>query len=157
MLGKIKSIEEVSNFQIQPVANLNGSGGRLGLKQMFSVFSGYSNMDGYKVETENNIIYVLIDNGQSCCESWGYFSSEDDLASFINTDLIEIKLTDTALNQTVVEKSDYYDGEEGGIQFIDFITNKGIFQLAVYNAHNGYYGHGILVTKNDEIILNDTL
>jgi len=157
LLGKIKSIEEVSNFQIQPVANLNGSGGRLGLKQMFSVFSGYSNMDGYKVETENNIIYVLIDNGQSCCESWGYFSSEDDLASFINTDLIEIKLTDTALNQTVVEKSDYYDGEEGGIQFIDFITNKGIFQLAVYNAHNGYYGHGILVTKNDEIILNDTL
>jgi hypothetical protein len=60
------------------------------------------------------------------------------------------------LNQTVVKESGYYE-DEGGIQFVDFVTDKGVFQLAVYNAHNGYYGHGILVAKDDEILLNDTL
>lgn len=156
MLGKIKNIEEVYNFQIQPVAPLEGNGGRLGMMQMMNCLCGYSSMDGYKVETDQHIFYVLIDNGQSCCESWGYLSSEDDLALFINTNLLEIKLTDTALNQKAVEKSGYYE-DSGGIQFVDFVTNNGVFQLAVYNAHNGYYGHGILVAKDNEIILNDTL
>jgi hypothetical protein len=156
MLGKIKSIEEVYNFKIQPVANMNGSGGRLGMSQMINALCGYSDMDGYKVETEDHVFYVLIDNGQSCCESWGYLSSEDNFTPFIGTELIEIKLTDVALNQSVVEKSGYYE-DSGGIQFVDFVTERGVFQLAVYNAHNGYYGHGILVAKDNEILLNDTL
>jgi hypothetical protein len=156
MLGKIKSIEEVYNFKIQPVANMNGSGGRLGMSQMINALCGYSDMEGYKVETEDHVFYVLIDNGQSCCESWGYLSSEDNFTPFIGTELIEIKLTDVALNQSVVEKSGYYE-DSGGIQFVDFVTERGVFQLAVYNAHNGYYGHGILVAKDNEILLNDTL
>ena len=45
----------------------------------------------------------------------------------------------------------------GGIQFVDFVTDRGTFQLAVYNSHNGYYGHGILVLKNDEVLLEDDL
>lgn len=156
MLGKIKSIQEVYDYKIQPVAKLDGSGGRLGMSQMMSSLCGYSSMDGYKVETEDHILHVLIDNGQSCCENWGYLSSEDDLTPFIGTELVEIKLTDVALNQSVVEKSGYYE-DSGGIQFVDFVTDKGTFQLAVYNAHNGYYGHGILVAKDNEILLNDTL
>lgn len=43
------------------------------------------------------------------------------------------------------------------IQFVDFVTSRGTFQLAVYNSHNGYYGHGIIVAKDDEILLNETL
>jgi len=136
MLGKIKEITEVYNYKIQ---------------------RGYENMDGYKVETDEHIIYVLIDNVQSCCESWGYFASEDNLNQFIGAELMEINLTDTALNKEKVEKSDYYDGDSGGIQFVDFVTDKGIFQLAVYNAHNGYYGHEILVTLDNDIILDETL
>ena len=56
----------------------------------------------------------------------------------------------------MLEKSGYYE-EEGGIQFVTFKTNKSVFQLAVYNCHNGYYGHGIIVAKDEEILLNDTL
>jgi hypothetical protein len=33
----------------------------------------------------------------------------------------------------------------GGTQFVDFETSKGVFQLTVYNRHNGYYGHDILI------------
>lgn len=156
MLGIIKKIEEVKNFKIQPIANLDGKGGRLGIGQMISALSGFSDMDGYKVETDNHTFCILIDNYQSCCECWGYMSSEDDFKQFIDSELIEVKLTDNALNQTLVDKSGYYE-DEGGIQFVDFVTSEGTFQLAVYNGHNGYYGHGILVAKDNEILLNETL
>ena len=156
ILGKITNIDTVHNFTIQPVAPLEGKGGRLGISQMLNALCGRSDMDGYKIETENHKFYILIDNGQSCCESWGYLSSEDDLVQYVGAELQEVRLTDTALNQTVVEKSDYYE-DSGGIQFVDFVTDRGVFQLAVYNAHNGYYGHGILVAKDDEILLSETL
>lgn len=156
MLGTIKQIEVITDFNIKPVAPLNGSGGRLGMMQMLSVLSGHSSMDGYKIETDIHMFHVLIDNGQSCCESWGYMSSEDDLTQFVGSELLEIRLTDKALNQKVVDESEYYN-DMGGIQFVDFVTDKGTFQLAVYNAHNGYYGHGILVAKDEEILLNETL
>lgn len=156
MLGKIKSIQEVHDYKIHPVVQLRGKGGRLGVMQMFNALCGYADMDGYRVETDKHIIHVLIDNEQSCCESWGYFASEDDLQAFIGTELKEINLTDKALNKKKFEESGYYE-DEGGIQFVDFITDKGTFQLAVYNAHNGYYGHGIVVAKDDEILCKDVL
>jgi hypothetical protein len=156
-MEKIKNIETVYNFSIQPIAKMDGKGGRLGMSQMISFLGGYSNMDGYKVETEEHTYYVLIDNGQSCCENWGYMSSEDDLSYFIGSELKEVKITDTAYNQTVVTKMDDEYIGNGEIQFVDFITDKGVFQLAVYNSHNGYYGHGILIAKDNEILLNETL
>lgn len=157
MLGTIKNIQKVYDYKIHPVANLEcKNGSQLGVAQMINTLCGYSAMDGYKVETDKHTICVLIDNGQSCCESWGYFSSEDDMNRFVGTELKEINLTDKALNVKKVEESGYYE-DEGGIQFVDFVTNEDIFQLAVYNAHNGYYGHGILVAKDNEILLNETL
>ena len=157
MLGKIKSIEEVYNFKIQPVAQLEGSGGRLGMSQMLNTLCGYADMDGYKVETDKHAFYVLIDNGQSCCENWGYMTSEDNFEPFIGVELFEVNVTDVGLNQKVLTKmgNDYIDNDE--IQFVDFKTSNGTFQLAVYNSHNGYYGHGILVAKDNEILLNNTL
>lgn len=155
MLGKIKNIEEINNFEIGAVARKN-SEKSLGMSQMMDRLIGRQNMDGYKVETERETFHVLIDNGQSCCESWGYFASEDDLNPFIGSELLEIELTDTVLSKQKLEESDYYDGD-GGIQFVDFKTSAGTFQLAVYNGHNGYYGHGIIVARDSEIILEDTL
>lgn len=156
MLGKIKNIEEVFDCKIEPIAEIEGKGGRLGIAQMISSLCGYSSMDGYKIETDKHTFRILIDNGQSCCESWGYFASEDNLSKFVGSNLKEINLTDNALNEQKFEESGYYQ-DDGGIQFVDFITENGVFQLAVYNAHNGFYGHGILIAKDDEILLNETL
>ncbi len=157
MLGIIQCAEEIKDFRIKPVSGMDGKGGRLGFAQMITALGGWSAMDGYKVQTDAHTFHVLIDNGQSCCESWGYLSSEDDLSYFIGAELREVKLTDTALKQQKVEASGYYDGDEGGIQFVDFLTDRGTFQLAVYNSHNGYYGHGIVVAKDENILLNETL
>ena len=158
MLGKIKEILEITNVELHGAGHLNGQGGaRLGVASMLSSLGGFGGMDGFKVTTDLHTFYVLIDNGQSCCEDWGYFSSEDDSAPFVGAELQEVRLTDMALNQKAVEESAPYGFDEGGIQFVDFVTDKGTFQLAVYNAHNGYYGHGILILKDEEVILNDTL
>lgn len=155
--GIIQSIEEVLGAEnIPAIAPLNGQGGRLGFSQMLSALTGRASMDGYKVVTDHQTIQVLIDNEESCCETWGYLASEDDLTPYIGAELREIRLTDTALNTERVIASDYYE-DEGGIQFVDFVTDRGTFQLAVYNGHNGYYGHGILVALGDEILLNETL
>ena len=115
----------------------------------------YGDLDGYFIKTDKTEVFILISSLQHCCEKWGYLSSDDDLSLFIGAKLQDVKLTDKALNQEIVEKSGYYE-YAGGIQFVDFITNKGTFQIAVYNSHNGYYGHDIFVIM-DKVIYEGRL
>lgn len=157
-LGKIITIEEIHDFTLGNNAPVNGkNGSQLGLTGMLNILGGGRSMDGYKISTVKHNIYILIDNYQSCCENWGYIQSEDDLNYYIASSIKDIKLTDIALNQKMIdfEKEGYFD--EGGIQFVDFETSRGSFQLAVYNGHNGYYGHGIIISIDDKIVLQDTL
>lgn len=107
--------------------------------------------DGYVIETTKQTIKLGIGNEQSCCESWGYFMSEDDVQSFVGTTLLDIKLTDTALN--TVQKCSVYDG---GIMFVDLITDNGVLQFVAYNEHNGYYGHTAIVLS-EQLMNEETL
>lgn len=150
--GKIKSITEVEDAECGNVPQ----GDNLGFMQMASVLMlGGFEMNGYVIETDKTIIRVLIDNGQSCCEDWGYFSSEDNLDGYIGAELRDVVLTDTSLKTEPIEELEYLDA--GGVQFVTFVTDQGDFQLAVYNAHNGYYGHSIIVAIGDEVKLNEVL
>ena len=117
----------------------------------------WDDMDGYQVTTDQHEYRVLIDNWQNCCEKWGYIASEDDLEGYVGAALLEVRLTDTALNTEILEQHDLTYFEEGSIQFVDFVTDQGTFQLAVYNGHNGYYGHSIRVTKDAEVLLDGGL
>jgi hypothetical protein len=102
--------------------------------------------DGYEVITDKQRIVVLIENGQSCCEQWGYFASLDDLTGFIGAELREIKITDTALNtQMLTISSEDFAVGASECMFVTFETSNGTFQLVAYNAHNGYYGHAAIV------------
>lgn len=159
MLGIIKNIEEITNVELEHIGKLNGSNGsRLGMLQMINALSYYGEYDGYKITTDSHEFYILIENEQCCCESWGYFASEDNFDRYIGKELKEVNLTDTALNKQKAEENGKYGYDAGGIQFIDFVfTNGSVLQFAVYNAHNGYYGHGIVFAKDTEILLDDTL
>jgi hypothetical protein len=105
--------------------------------------------DGYLIKTTKQEIKLLIDNEQCCCESWGYFLSEDDFEDFIGAELLDIKLTDTELKKGLFKKecrlpySIDMESElfSGGIMFVDLVTSKGVLQFTAYNVHNGYYGH----------------
>lgn len=99
------------------------------------------NQDGYLVITDKQTIRVAIDNGQSCCENWGYFSSHDDFEEFIGAELLDIRTTDSALNVQALKDLKYVESDS--CMFVTFYTNKGDFQLTVYNEHNGYYSHKV--------------
>jgi hypothetical protein len=141
----IKGIEEVENIKNATL----GVGGGLG--NMIAALRGYSGYDGYAVETDKQTIFVLIDNFQSCCESFGYLASEDDLSYFVGAELREIAVVDEALNVRRVDEHLPYGLDEGGITFVNFVTDRGVFQLAAYNAHNGYYGHEVHIISEQLI------
>lgn len=131
----IKRIEEVKNVQQGTI----GAGG--GLSNLIGALRSYSNYDGYEVETDEQTIHVLIDNDQSCCEDWGYLASDDDLSAFIGAELHSLGVVDEGMNTRMVEAGQSLD--EGGIVFVNFVTDRGVFQIACYNGHNGYYGHEV--------------
>ena len=98
--------------------------------------------EGFQVTTSKRTIRVCIDNDQSCCESWGHLASDDDLQQYVGAKLLSVASVDNAFNS----RTDPGDIDEGSISFVDFVTSRGKFQLAVYDNHNGYYGHSVEIT-----------
>jgi hypothetical protein len=100
-----------------------------------------SEYEGFIIETNKQKIYIGVDAYQYCCESFGALISEDNINKFIGAELLNIKITDNEL-----KSYDFLENLfEGGTMFVDIETNKGVFQIAVYNIHNGYYGHEAIV------------
>ena len=156
MSEKIIEISEIRELRLGNVGSHSNTA-HLGIVQMLRALDGFAEYDGYRITTTEHTYLILIDNGQCCCESWGYFSSEDEFSNYIGKELASVELTDKALNQKKFEESGYYD-DDGGIQFVDFkMADGSVLQFAVYNAHNGYYGHPIIVANDGEIILRTTL
>ena len=116
----------------------------------------YGEFDGFEVKTEVDSYKVLIENGQSCCESWGYFDTNDNKDDFLGAMLLDVRTTDTILNSKRLETLEV-SVEISECMFVDFITNRGTFQLAVYNSHNGYYGHSVLLLKNNDHVIDSGL
>lgn len=113
---------------------------------------GKDTFDGFVISTDERVIKVGISDGQSCCENYGYVTSEDDLSNFIGANLISFNWTDDELRT--------YDAlpEYGtSTMFATFFTNKGTFQLVMYNSHNGYYGHEALIVVNDNVVERESL
>lgn len=118
-MERIVKIEEVTGIRLGNIGTRTDKVS-LGMNQMLRALMGYAEYDGYKITTSEHEYNILIDNDQSCCESWGYFSSDDDFDGFISAGLVDVELTDKALNNIKVEESGYYGGDEGGIQFVNF-------------------------------------
>ena len=111
----------------------------------------YKYVDDYHEDEE----YVFeISDERDCCEIWGSFLSEDDLSRYIGAELLDIYFTDTSLNTEYVQKIASYKTrcDYHNVQFVNFKTDRGVFQFTVYNCHNGYYGHDVSLTYNgDEV------
>ena len=80
----------------------------------------------------DNGTLTVWDNGQSCCEH-RYMIIDDDLKPFIGAKFLGIEAK-------AGPSDDKEDGDVHEIQFLDVKTNKGVFQAATHNEHNGYYG-----------------
>lgn len=126
------------------------------IKEVFNIKTthgeSYSNYDGFEIVTDKRNIFLLIENGQSCCESWGTFETNgEDLTKFSGTELLSIDTVDTALDKKKYEEKFEYGLEGGDVMFVNLETSVGVLQIAVYNSHNGYYGHEVLFIKGDEV------
>lgn len=110
---------------------------------------------GFDIETTEQTITLAIDNDASCCESWGYFLTEDDTEKFIGAELLGVEITDTNRSNRTFKEWDWRKEEPennedlnaGDVMFVDIRTNRGILQFVAYNAHNGYYGHEARVSS----------
>ncbi len=99
----------------------------------------WATYDGFEVVTDKQTIQIGISDGQSCCESFGCFVTNDDITEFIGAKLKKVSITDLALNNKALGASQNMD--DGGCMFVNLETSKGLLQFVAYNHHNGYYGH----------------
>ena len=120
-LGKIVKIQECYDFE--------------------SDQNNRSKFDGYIITTDSDTIKIGISNYQQCCESWGYLSSEDNLEKFIGSNLNDILVVDKALKVY----QPFREISEDDAIFVNLLTNRGTLQFVVYNEHNGFYGHRVIV------------
>lgn len=98
--------------------------------------------DGFLIKTDKQTVKLGIDNGQSCCENFGYFMTDDNFKEFEGSELKNISITDTLLNTKKVTENSIQEGEA---MFVNIETSIGLLQFVAYNQHNGYYGHTAIV------------
>lgn len=123
-----------------------------------SIFSGlsivdinpfYEELDGVKIDFDNDKSLVFgISNDQDCCEEWVYISQVDneDVSNYIGAKIRSIEIVDyyvsTQLEEIGACETDCY--------FLNVMTTKGELNFAVYNIHNGYYGHRVTMKYDNK-------
>ena len=77
-MNRLYSVNEIYGFRLGNRPLLTGANGsQLGIMGSLNYLCGIGiSFDGYEIKTENATYRILIENGQNCCESWGYFSSD---------------------------------------------------------------------------------
>lgn len=110
-------------------------------EQTFKINDSYCSYEGWVISTTEQEIKIGIEDGQSCCENWGYLITNDTIKEFIGARLLNVNLTDTLLKKVETIDSMY----EGDAMFVNIETDKGLLQFVAYNEHNGYYGHEAVV------------
>lgn len=124
----IKSIEEVDGYKPD--------------------HQSYKSYEGYRIATNKQEIFILISDQSSCCESWGHFSNHDDLDDFIGAELKTVGIVDNCLSTLEYHLDSVKNLDCGEAMFVNLETTKGTLQLTVYNSHNGYYSHEIIIRAN---------
>jgi hypothetical protein len=112
---------------------------------------GHLRYVGFVIETSSGCIGVGIQEGRKCCESYGYLSSLDNFDDFIDSQVLSVSVVDSALNLTTLKLKEV---QADNCIFVNIETTKGLFQITVYNEHNGYYAHDVYVSNCDAILVN---
>lgn len=117
-----------------------------------SVYTTYSKYIGYSITTDKQIIEMLISNGSECCENYGHICSEDDFDKFIGAKILKIYRVDQSLKSHKIDLDAINVDGESGLEdavFINIETDRGLLQFVIYNFHNGYYGHYVIIKSNE--------
>lgn len=105
-----------------------------------------SSYEGVVLTLDDGTTYKLgIEDGQSCCEQSGYVTSHDNYEEFIGAEFLDYYIT----TEDLCTIEDLHENYCGNMMFLTISTSKGDLQFVAYNDHNGYYGHDVLVVKDD--------
>ena len=120
---------------------------------------------GYKINfVDTKDVLVGFDNGQDCCENFGYCLSLKIPTCDCNGDYGDF--TPDNLDLLIFDKewfkqlSKDEDGDGGGLITFKLINpndTEDIVYLSLYNHHNGYYSHGFEVSVGGEIVKDGAL
>ena len=91
----------------------------------------YFRITCFRITFEDGSVLVLWDDGQSCCER-RYMHTDDKLEEFLGAKFIGAEIKSAP---AIPYEDGYHE-----VQFLDMKTDKGVFQMASHNEHNGYYG-----------------
>lgn len=134
----LQNIKEIESLKLED----------LGLEDEYS----YSRYEGYEIETDKEKIYLLITDSQSCCEHFGYICNEesDDFDAYYGCKITDIECIEEGsynpiLKLAGIESASMVDCLD--CAFINIKFKQSTLQFAVYNHHNGYYGHDIRIVK----------
>jgi len=121
-------------------------------------YDEYKVYAGYKITTNKQVISILICDEADGCESYGIITTDDDLPYYVGAEVVSIVSVDMdykahPLFGMIEPNIDLDDGNELECCFVDMNTSLGKIQFAIYNCHNGYYGHRVLV-KSEQLSLD---
>ena len=119
-----------------------------------TIGAGYPIIRNISIDNETLVIetnqgrLMVRDDGQDCCES-RYMTCED---RDIWPSLIDGHLISIEDKVALYHRDDTSEVHE--ISFIEFTTDRGIFQILNHNEHNGYYGgFGVHMTWVDRDVI----
>ena len=119
------------------------------------------NWEGYRIKLIGKTIEVRISNEPQCCELWGVIASSDDLNNVYGWHLYSIDVVKDLGKDNkniLISNIPQKDGEETEVCFVNLNTNHGIIQFALYNSHNGFYGHDVCISSyKEEISFEDNI
>jgi hypothetical protein len=135
------------------------------MKKFDSKESGYWDEKVNFVD-ENNVV-LGYDMGASCCESFGWYVAEEIVCNPDLEDEPEPLWKDWVFDPAFFKEVEPVRGEhgysvldEGGCVAFRLVRKdgrEGELFLHLFNAHNGYYGHGFEFKVGDEVVRHDSL
>lgn len=120
--------------------------------------------EGLILNTDDGEYKIVIESGQFCCENYGFkvkiMRPSDDIGNgdITPSELIDVG-ADILLNQNIIGASLYRDDldidslieQKNSIHntesaSVKLVTESETYLIMLYNEHNGYYSHRILIT-----------
>ncbi|MCP3703193.1 MAG: hypothetical protein GY954_09735 [Alteromonas sp.] len=125
------------------------------------IFTGSESSWEEKVNfVDENDVFVGYDIGQDCCEHADYFIA-DTITPYSYNDEGQKVLPDVeaySFDRDFFQTIESPDLDAGGmVAFRLVASGKPDLFLHLFNAHNGYYGHGFEVKHGGETVRNDYL
>lgn len=107
-------------------------------------------------------VFVGYDLGQDCCEHAGWFIAEEvtpysyDCEKIHSAEIPDLEAY--SFDKSFFQEVDSYDLDCGGMVVFKLAADgKPDLYLHLFNAHNGYYGHGFEVKHGGETVLSNVL